>query len=312
MRLLEFFSFLCYTPYERTEGEGFERMRNEMKIPAYAKINLFLEVTGRRKDGYHELDTVMQTVSLCDELTVGWEPEGEGISIFCKKAYIPQNADNIVWKCAERFFDATGKKGRVDVNIVKRIPVSAGLGGGSADGAALFKALNALSGAGLSVNELCAIGAQVGADIPFLIAGGCAKAAGIGEKLTPLGKNKLCLVIAVGGRGSQTPAAYKALDAAGYEGKRSSNEFLAALDAGKTKEACALLYNAFESVIFKTHPEIGALKKKMIALGADGALMSGSGSSVFGLFSDRESAKKACGALREEGYFACAAHSVGG
>lgn len=282
-------------------------MRRELKQNAYAKINLYLEVKGRREDGYHEIDTVMQTVGLCDLLTVGYDPDGSGITLTCQKKYIPTDSGNIAYKCAELFLSRTGKGGAVDIHIEKRIPVAAGLGGGSTDGAAVLRALNVLTGARLTVEALCALGAEVGADIPFCLRGGCARARGIGELFSDAPSLVgFVPVIAIGGHGSSTPAAYKALDAEGYCGEGDAEKMLCALEKKDGSVVCEL-YNAFESVILRTNKDARTLKNRFAELGARGALMSGSGASVFGLFGNRNEARVACAKLRELGYFAVVA-----
>ena len=278
-------------------------MRKEIIKNAYAKVNLFLEITGRRADGYHEIDTVMQTVGLHDIVTVGYDPEGNGIALTCNKKYIPTDSGNIAYRCAELFLKETGLIGGVDIHIEKKIPVAAGLGGGSTDGAAVLKALNRLTEKKLSRKALSAMGAQLGADIPFCIRGGCARATGIGEIFTDAPTLKgYSGVISIGSHGSSTPAAYKALDEIGYLGTRSALPILAALESreGVEKE----LFNAFEEVIIPINPEVDEIKKMMLQNGAVASMMSGSGASVFGLFGSKSAAKTACNALRERGFFA--------
>ena len=282
--------------------------KSEIFIEAPAKINLFLEVTGRRGDGYHEIDTVMQTVRYADKLNISYDPEGEGIFLTCNRRYIPTDSGNIAWRCAEEFLRATGKSGRVEIHIEKRIPVAAGLGGGSSDGAAVLKALNRLTGAGLGREELAALSAPIGADIPFCVRGGCARATGIGEifsHASPL--SGVELVIAIGGRGSSTPEAYRLLDESGYGGQRTADGMLAALSAGDRAAVYAEMYNAFEDVIIANNREIGTLKEKMLENGARAALMSGSGAAVYGIFESKRAARAACRALRESGCFAVVA-----
>ena len=287
-------------------------MKRETKVAARAKINLYLEVTGRREDGYHELETVMQSVSLCDEVTVGYDPAGAGIAVSSNKRYIPGDMTNVAAKCAARFLEETGKAGGVEIFIEKKIPVAAGLGGGSADGAAVLKALNELTGAGLSEERLCAIGAKVGADIPFCIVGGCALATGIGEKFTPLPTVRgMWAVIAIGSRGSSTPAAYKALDEAGYTQKKSVKAMVEAIRRGDCAQIAKETYNAFESVVYEENKDAQRLCALLSEKGARGALLTGSGAAVFGLFEDPKAARTVCDELRGEGFFAVVASFVG-
>lgn len=278
-------------------------MRKEIVKNAYAKVNLFLEITGKRADGYHEIDTVMQTVGLHDIITVGYDAEGDGIVLTCNKKYIPTDSSNIAYRCAELFLRETGLFGGVDIHIEKKIPVAAGLGGGSTDGAAVLKALNRLTEKKLSKKELSAMGAQIGADIPFCIRGGCARATGIGEIFNDAPTLKGYFgVISIGSHGSSTPTAYKALDEIGYLGTRTAQPMLAALESRKDVEK--ELFNAFEKVIIPINPEVGKIKEIMLQNGALASMMSGSGASVFGLFQNKATAKVACNALRACGFFA--------
>ncbi len=284
---------------------------NELKVKAYAKINLFLEICGRRENGYHEIDTVMQTVGLYDGITVSYDEQGQGITLSCNKKHIPTDESNIAYKCSALFLKETGKTGGVHIHIDKKIPVAAGLGGGSADGAAVLKALNRLTGANLSLDELCVMGTAIGADIPFCIRGGCARATGIGE----IFEDAPCLsgfvpVIAMGRQGSSTPAAYKALDDAGYQGKATALPLLEELEKQDGEGLVSRMYNAFESVILPANPEAEAIRRRFEELGAEGAMMSGSGAAVFGLFLQSKTAREACNALREQGCFAVMAPVV--
>ena len=283
----------------------------KLKIKAYAKINLFLEICGRRENGYHEIDTVMQTVGLYDRITVDYDEQGEGITLSCNKKHIPTDESNIAYKCAALFLGETGKKGRVHIHIEKKIPVAAGLGGGSADGAAVLKALNRLTDARLSVTELCDLGKRIGADIPFCIRGGCARATGIGE----IFEDAPCLcgfvpVIAMGRQGSSTPAAYRALDDAGYQGTATAKPMLEMLEKQDGRGMVGALYNAFEGVILPVNDGARELKSKFVKLGAKGTMMSGSGAAVFGLFESGAKARFACNALRLSGNFAVVAPCV--
>jgi 4-diphosphocytidyl-2-C-methyl-D-erythritol kinase len=286
-------------------------MKKELQMRAYAKINLYLELLGVRENGYHEIDTVMQTVGLFDKVTLCYDPEGSDIVIGCNKRHIPTDKGNIAYKCAERFFEKTGKSGGLSIYIEKKIPVAAGLGGGSADGAAVLRGLDRLCGTGLSVKELCAIGETVGADIPFCIRGGCVRATGIGEIFSPAESlSGFVPVIAMGKQGSSTPLAYRAIDEAGYRPIGDARNMLSALEKKDQNGVTASLYNAFEQVILQTNPEARLLKEHFIKLGAAGALMSGSGAAVFGLFDEESDAKRGCEALRELGFFAVVAPIV--
>ena len=177
---------------------------NSLVLSAKAKINIYLDVTGKRADGYHLLETVMHTVSLCDTVTLT-KTDRSGIEISCSEPLIPCNEKNIAYKCAAAFFEKTGiSGGSVSIDIIKRIPSQAGMGGGSADGAAVLTGLDRLFETDLSENELVSIGAKIGADIPFCIKGGCGYCTGIGEIIEPLPAIRGCVLIGKGKAGIST------------------------------------------------------------------------------------------------------------
>jgi len=282
---------------------------------AYAKVNLHLEVLGKRPDGYHEIDTVMQTVSLCDKVTVEAAQDGSGATeLTCSLSFIPTDEKNIAWKAARAFLTAIGRESdSVKIHIEKKIPVAAGLGGGSADGAAVLRALNRLYGNVLTVAELCDIATPLGADIPFCIVGGCRRAEGIGEIFTvvpPLAESTV-LVIAMGKMGSNTAKAYGKLDARKNSvADRSSDAMINALEEGNTKKIASLLFNRFEEVILPTNAPASSARRILRIQGAEGALMSGSGASVFGIFTDKQKAYAAVRILRAKGFFAVVENPV--
>lgn len=274
---------------------------------AYAKINLYLDVTGKRPDGYHDLLSVMQSVSLCDTVTVTRTKES-GIAVTCDDPAVPTDGRNIVVKCAEAFFrrfeiEAPG----IRIDIRKRIPSSAGLAGGSSDGAAVLRMLNGLFGNPADTELLCVLGASVGADIPFCLVGGTCVCRGIGEILepVPIPVPEYELLIAFPGEGVSTPAAFRLLDETPFSGNKPSHE--AVLDDLRDGKLPRSLYNAFERAILPVHPGASALRKKIRELGAEAVLMSGSGPSVFGLFSSAESRDSAAAELSKSG---CRVHSA--
>ena len=281
---------------------------------AYAKVNLHLEITERRPDGYHEIDTVMQTVSLCDEVSVEIaRDERAEMTLTCSRADIPTDENNIACKVARAFLSAIGReKDSVCIHIEKRIPVAAGLGGGSADGAAVLRALNRLYGYPLTKEALCSLATPLGADIPFCIMGGCRRATGIGEifSLATSLREDTILVIAMGKMGSNTARAYRKIDE--QNGKKSlisSEEMLRSLEMGADAVASAL-YNRFEEVILPENADASAIRRTLRIAGAKGSLMSGSGASVFGIFDDGEKAKEAVKLLRQKDFFATTAHPI--
>ena len=272
---------------------------------AYAKINLHLNVTAKRQDGFHDIETVMQTVSLCDELAVSLSPSdrAEAHLSVCG-ADLPTDRGNIALRAAELYLARSGKVGRVDISLVKRIPVAAGLAGGSADAAATLRALNRLFNSYFSESELLALAAELGSDVPFCLLCGRAVCRGRGEQIEPIASpTDLHFVIAVAdGEQVSTPAAYRALD-----------DMYSDFDGSVKHETPDLtkLYNIFENAVLPTCSKAEMLKERMIKLGATASLMSGSGPSIFGIFDSEFSAKAAAEAISKEGARAYYAHSVG-
>ena len=282
-----------------------------ISVKAYAKINLHLDVTSIRADGYHNIQSIMQSVSLCDIVDVKLIDEDK-IIVECDVQGVPLDERNIAYKAAKRFFEkANIKKGAI-IKIQKRIPMAAGLAGGSADGAAVLVGLNKLLDGALPENELYSLGASLGADIPFCMTCGCYYTSGIGEQLLeiePL-SDKVILVIACGGEGVSTPMAYGLLDKKynrfiGYEPK--NYETLVSSIANEGSDFYLHLFNIFEESISNERPAVNSAKSIMLVNGAKAAMMSGSGPSVFGVFENEESAKTAVEALKSQGYFACVA-----
>ncbi len=257
---------------------------------AFAKINLTLEITGRRADGYHLLETAMQQISLCD--TVSAEKTPGGICVLCSDESLA-GEKNIAWRAAALFLRETQTSGGVVISIKKSIPVGAGLGGGSADAAAVLSALNALYGADVSEEALCALGAKLGADVPFCIAGGTKLGVGIGEALSPLPPMPPCKIVVVKPRFSvSTAQAYREIDRKPLARLRSAENMRGALESGDLRRIASALYNDFD--LAAENPEIAKIKEKMRSFGALGALLSGSGSAVYALFEKDDPAAGAC------------------
>ena len=272
---------------------------------AYAKINLFLEVLGKRENGYHEIRSVMQTVSLHDAVNVRLSESG--ISMTCNDPTLGCGDSNLCIKAAKAFSCAYGGIG-AEINLTKVIPMQAGLGGGSADAAAVLRAMNFLCGCPFTVRELCRIGAKVGADVPFCVMGGTALAEGIGEILTPLPDLPHCrVVICAGMTPVSTPEAYGRIDRLGAPPAGLYPPFEAALESGTAADIGKKLYNRFEDVCPQP-----AVKDFMLRSGAYGALLSGSGSAVFGLFQATSAAEKARSALARSGHTAFLCGPVAG
>ena len=277
---------------------------------AYAKVNYCLNVSKKRPNGYHDLVTVMQTVSLFDTVTLA--PRGDG-RITLKSDMGGDPEQNLALRAARAYFAGTPTCGYT-VALEKRIPVAAGLGGGSADAAAVLRALNKIEKR-YTPAELAAVALTLGADVPFCLVGGTCLCEGVGEIMTPAANNVAhTLVVAAAGEGVSTPAAFAALDAsrtAGYAEKPAPSALLSALEQGDLAGLCRGLDNDFEPVILPLRPLAAALKQTLLDAGACAALMSGSGPAVFGLFADKETAEKAAKRITSAGQFAAVAAPVG-
>ena len=267
-------------------------MKN-ITLNAPAKINLYLDVLGRRADGYHEIESIMQTVSLCDVIDVTLADSG--ITLTASEDTVPLDEKNLAHKAARLFYSHTGIDGGAKIHIEKRIPVSSGLAGGSTDAGATLKALNELYGFPVSNDELLALGAKLGADVPFCMEGGCVLCRGIGEKMQKIEPmTPFTVVIARGGEGVSTPAAYRMLDERfGEFLARPFSDVQRTISAVEMDDLNALslsVFNVFESVVLQNHKEASLYKGVLQDNGALVSMMSGSGPAVFGIFDDTEKA----------------------
>ncbi len=271
-----------------------------MEISANAKINLTLDILRRREDGYHELQMVMQAVSLADQLTVVPARGTEGTAA-SDLHFLPTGGKNLAQMAAAAFRAATGLGGPVDVTIQKRVPVCAGLAGGSADAAAVLRAMDELTGAGLSPVELAKIGEGVGSDVPFCVLGGTALAEGRGERLTPLPPLPPChITICKPPFSISTPQLFSRVNVRKIVRRPDTAGTVAALEAGDLAGVARRMYNVFEDVLEpRRMAEIREIESALIDCGALGASMSGSGPSVFGLFQDQWRAQDACERLKK-------------
>lgn len=261
---------------------------NTVKLNAYAKINLSLNITGKLENGYHSLEMVMQSISLHDVVTV--KKTDGGIRILCGDPSVPTDRRNIAYKCAESFFAHYGISGGADIEIQKHIPSQAGMAGGSADGAAVLHALNTLYDSGCSENDLCKLGVDIGADIPFCIKGGTLLAKGIGEQLTDLPAMPDCFIaLAKPDCGVNTANAFAEYDSCGVQQNADTSGIISALDAQSLPKIGALLCNALECVCIPDKSK--SIKGIMLENDALGALMTGSGSAVYGLFGTQKAAE---------------------
>lgn len=267
---------------------------------AFAKLNLTLDVLDRRDDGYHDIRTVMQAVSVRDdiEILVG---TGKPWCISCDAEGIPTDEKNLAWKAARVFFDELGgEPDGLEIRITKRIPSQAGLAGGSADAAAVLRALNRWKCSPLSLPALAELGARVGSDVPFCVLGGTALAEGRGERLTPLPPApEMFFVVCKPDLSFSTPELYDKLDATVIAKRPNTTAMRAALQRGDLQAIGENLCNVFEQVAIAEHPELNYLKSILMTYGAYGALMTGSGSAVYGIFDSFEYAAVACTMLKE-------------
>lgn len=265
---------------------------------AAAKINLFLEVLGRRPDGYHDVQTLLQHVDLCDEVQIA--EEGKGIAIESRGFPCPGGAENLAYRAAALFFKATDIGAGIRIRIVKRIPLGAGLGGGSSDAAATLWGLNRLFQAGLSSGQLHALGAQLGSDVPFFFEGPTTWASGRGDvlhSLPPFPPSWLLIVFP--GFPVPTAWAYANLELTGGD---KSIRVRADVEQGNYEHLLSSSWNRFEDVVFRQYPVVKQLKQSLEAWGARPALMTGSGSAVFGGARAREEAEGWAARLREKGH----------
>ena len=270
-----------------------------LTVPAYAKLNLTLDVLGKRPDGYHDLRMVMQSITLADELTVTAAP-GCGITVRTDLAFLPCDGRNLAAAAAERFLDHTGQSLAVEIDLRKRIPVCAGMGGGSSDAAAVLRALNKLAGGGLSPGTLARIGASVGSDVPYCVLGGTALAEGRGEKLTPLPPLPACtLVVCKPPFPISTPELFRAISGKKLRRRPDTAGLLAALSNRDLRGVARRMYNVFEDALpDRQRSRVNDIKNVLIQCGALGASMSGTGPTVFGLFDDPGTAEGAAADLR--------------
>ena len=263
-----------------------------MKIKAYGKINLTLDVVGRRKDGYHLLDTVMQTISIWDELEIQHSRQ-LGVHLQCNKDSLPTDSKNTAFRAAKFFLEDRGLENEgVYIFIKKHLPSRSGMGGGSADAAAVLRGLNEMYGTGLSADKLMELGAKVGADVPFCVVGGAARCTGVGADVEPIEPMPQCwLVVCKPPTGMSTPRAYSLLDQYPLSSTQATPRMLEAMAAGNLKRIGKGLANRFDETI-RMAP-VRALKRAMMDAGALGSMMTGSGSSVYGIFETEQRAREA-------------------
>ncbi len=274
-----------------------------MRVYANAKINLTLDITGVRTDGFHSLRSVMVPVSLCDEITLELMPSG-GISFDCNKKELCTQ-DNLCVRAAKLFLETAKKEESVSIFLKKNIPYPAGLGGGSADAAAVLKGLNSLFDGALSESELFGLAAKLGSDVPLCLLNRPAVCEGRGEILTPIDiPYDFNVVIAIGKARLSTPEVYRQYDAASLPVRNDTDSFLCALKENDFVKTVRSFGNAFEPVTDIIAPETKLIRTRMLELGVLNSRLSGSGPSVYGVFENAEKANIAAEILQTEGYFA--------
>jgi 4-diphosphocytidyl-2-C-methyl-D-erythritol kinase len=271
-----------------------------ISLQAKAKINLSLDITGKRNDGYHEVIMIMQTIALHDDILI--ENADSGIHIDTKSALVPKDAGNIAYKAAELFFGRYGIKRGIKIKLDKKIPVSAGLAGGSSDAASVLKGLDRMLSMDLDQDELMRMGKDLGADVPYCIKGGTMLAEGIGEILTALDPLPhidivlICPRICV-----STEWAYKALDLRDIRERPDTCLLMKAIKDKDIELLAVNMKNVLETVTVKRYGVVNEIKTRLIELGAAGSIMSGSGPSVFGIFTSQAKAKNAYESIKNNG-----------
>lgn len=267
---------------------------NEIEVKAYAKLNLSLDVLGRLPGGYHEMRMVMQSATLCDDIRLTLLPGGE-TRARTNFGFLPKDDRNIAVKAAKAFFAAANISDiGVEIHLHKRIPVGAGLGGGSADAAAVLRGLNTLTGTGFSPEKLEELGATLGSDVPFCVRGGTKLAVNRGEQMLPAPELPDCGIVICKPRFSiRTPELFAKIDSRRSRIHPDTDGLLSAMAAGDLHGTARRMYNVFEDVLPRSCSEVAVIKSALLDAGALGAVMSGTGSAVFGLFADKAAADRA-------------------
>lgn len=269
-------------------------------IKAMAKVNLGLDVLRRRENGYHDVKMVMQTVNLYDTLTLS--KIDEGIVITTNTGELPLNEDNLIYKAAKLLLEYVDKKAGVSIHLDKQIPIAAGMAGGSTDAASALLGINELYNLELTKEELAEVGVKIGADVPYCIYGGTYLSEGIGEVLTKLPDAPDCyVVIAKPGIGVSTKYVYENLHIETVEKHPDIDGMIDAIKTGSLDGVTEKMENVLETVTIKRYPEIETMKKCLLENGAENALMSGSGPTVFGIFKEEKIAKQALSKLQKTG-----------
>lgn len=267
---------------------------------AFAKVNLTLDVLGKRADGYHDIRSIMQTISLRDDLQIDIDT-GKPWQISCDREGVPTNEQNLCWTAAKTFFDTLGlDPNGLSIRITKRIPMQAGLGGGSADAAAVLRALNRHFGAPLSLPALAELGAQVGSDVPFCVLCGTAMVEGRGERIRALPDMPECIfVVCKPDFSVSTPELYRQIDEKAIARRPDHKAMENAIMSGDMGQIVQNVCNVFDSIVSAEHPELNYIKSIFNSYGAVGYQMSGTGSAVFGITTAFENAAVICNMLKD-------------
>ena len=294
-------------------------MKNNIgfEVRANGKVNLFLDVLSRADNGFHEIKSIMQSVSLCDRMIVSAVRSSmTQIRINCDIPYVPCDERNIAYKAAAKFLEVSGISAEVKITLHKRIPVSGGMAGGSTDAAATLRALNKLFGGAVNGEELYKIAASLGSDVPFCLMGETALCEGRGEILTPIeNRAKLLFLIVPSSESVSTPWAYGELDRihgdfSGRYNETRFNALCASLASGDVYGVAKNMYNIFEDAILPERPIARRAKELLIENGAIRAMMSGSGPTVFGIFENEEARAAAHAVLKQNGHYPKPAESI--
>lgn len=273
-----------------------------MEVKALAKLNLSLDVLGKRPDGYHDMKMVMQSITLSDDITVV-DNDGQGIRVSSNVGFLPTNEKNLAVAAALRFYESLGKEPRsVDLSLEKSIPVCAGMAGGSSDAAAVLRALNEMEGRPYELMELAKVGEKVGSDVPYCVLGTTALAEGRGEVLTNLPKLPCCwVVVCKPDFPVSTPELFGKIDRCKVRCRPDTDGMIRALEQGDLEGVARRMYNVFEDVLpERQRSRVRDIKNTLIQCGALGANMSGTGPTAFGLFEDETAAREAYAQLKEQ------------
>ena len=282
-----------------------------IKETAYAKLNISLDVTGKREDGFHDMVMIMQSVSLCDELSI-LPTEGGRVEASSNLRFVPRDERNLAVRAAQRFLEAAGVSGQgFRIDLKKGIPVGAGMAGGSSDAAAVLRGLNRMYGRPFDRAGLEELSARIGSDVAFCVSGGTMLAQGRGEQLSPLPSMPDCVfTICKPDFSISTPELFRKLDSAPLKRHPDTPGLLRALEEGDLAALCRRMYNVFEDVDDRRMRTVAEIRSAMLDHGALGAMMTGTGSAVFGVFRSEEAAQAACAALRQDWRFCRIARPV--